>query len=494
MRGVQAQPAAVAPVMASYPEFYMGPVGTLLAKDLVKPEFKGNWHDFAVKFNLFLQNLALAQNLTEDMKLMLLASSLDQGSQLELQRRQELGERVQFQEFWNWLSRRHGGDMQASLRDDLRALRLQNEGKLTLAAWRDFEAKFKLIYSRMENPAEEEAQNLILQQLPDLLRKGIFRQQQKKDEQTPMLRLREIPGLNLDRAKGLVQKAIGPEEPVVVSGAGGGFIIKLFSARARDLLMLRNNSSLAGGHVVKLTVHEYRFSLEEIFRHVENELKCQEKSDNLGRSWGGKSTTPNFDSRKEEASQIFEVKIQDKRSPVQPARPATPPASKNSALTETSTPLSEGGPERGRPRERNGADRGPTPSPARSDRDARYGGQPGKGKGNNHHSAPSQGKGGRGTPSGGKGSSPGGKGKGGGRPENPRQASRSPSRENPCANCGASDHWWRNCPNGTWCAFCNSQSHAYAECQWKNRGGQPRGDRSPRDTPQEASTARRRSA
>ena len=111
VRGVQTQPAAIAPVVAApvFSEFFMGPVGAFLAKDLVKPEFRGNWHDFAVKFNLFLQNVALGQTLTEDLKLMLLAGSLDQGSQLELQRRQELGERVQFQEFWNWLARRHGG-------------------------------------------------------------------------------------------------------------------------------------------------------------------------------------------------------------------------------------------------------------------------------------------------------------------------------------------------------------------------------------------------
>ena len=496
VRGIQTQPAAIAPVMASPfgSEFFLGPVGALLAKDLVKPEFRGNWHDFAVKFNLFLQNVSLAQNLTEEVKLMLLAGSLDQGSQLELQRRQELGERVQFQEFWNWLARRHGGDMQSSLRDDLRGLRLQNDGKLTLAAWRDFEAKFKLIYSRMENPAEEEAQNLVLSQLPDLLRKGIFRQQQKRDEQTPMLRLKDIPGLNLAKAKELVQTAIGSEEPVVVSESGSSFIIKLFSARARDLLMLRNNSSLAGGHQVRLTVHEFRFSLEEIFRHVENELRCQEKSDNLGRGWGGRPAPPTFDFKKDEPSQIFEVKIQDSRAPAQNFAPKAPQAPKNSEAAEKSAPQ-ENGSDRGRPRERTGADRAPTPSPARSDGGARYSGQPGQGKGKgNERSASSHGKGGRGTPTSGKGWTPG-KGKGGGQPGAGRQASRSPSRENPCANCGAPGHWHRDCPNGTWCCFCGTGTHTFGDCYSKSRAGDPYGpDRTPREPSRGETPARRRSA
>jgi hypothetical protein len=333
---------------------------------------------------------------------------------------------------------------------------------------------------------------LVLQQLPDLLRKGIFRQQQKKDEHTPMLRLKEIPGLTLDKVRALVQAAIGSEEPVVVTEVGGGFIVKLFSTRARDLLMLRNNSSLGTGHTVRLTVHEYRYNLEEIFRHVENELRCQEKSDSLGRGWGGKITVPTPDPRKDETSHIFEVKMQDKRPMSQPAQPSPVPVPKT---PETPSVFPEEV-VRGRPRDRTEPSREPTPSPARSE-GTRSGRGTGKGEGNYNRTASSHGKGGRGPPPGGKGSAPAGKGKGNNRSDSARQASRSPSRQNPCANCGAPDHWRRDCTNGTWCTWCRSNTHTYADCRSRGRGGPPRGDRAPVEAPGNPSwttTPRRQSA
>jgi hypothetical protein len=94
-----------------------GPVAAALAKDLVKPELRGNFHDFALKFPLYLQQLSAGQPLTDEVKLILLSSCLDQGGQLELQRRYELGERVRFQDFWNWLAQKYGEDVQASLRE-----------------------------------------------------------------------------------------------------------------------------------------------------------------------------------------------------------------------------------------------------------------------------------------------------------------------------------------------------------------------------------------
>jgi hypothetical protein len=65
-----------------------GPVAAAVVKNLVQPEFKGdNFHDFAIKFPLYVQQIALGQVLNEDLKLQLLAPCLNQGAQLELQRR-----------------------------------------------------------------------------------------------------------------------------------------------------------------------------------------------------------------------------------------------------------------------------------------------------------------------------------------------------------------------------------------------------------------------
>jgi hypothetical protein len=139
VRPVQAYPSGMAPLipMIQSTGGLYGPVAAAVVKNLVQPEFRGdNFHEFAIKFPLYVQQISVGQVLNDDLKLQLLSPCLNQGAQLELQRRQEMGERVRFQDFWNWLAQKYGGgDVQASFKEELRSLRVQNEGKLTLAAW-----------------------------------------------------------------------------------------------------------------------------------------------------------------------------------------------------------------------------------------------------------------------------------------------------------------------------------------------------------------------
>ena len=59
VRPVQAQPIGLpSPFsMAQSPGILFGPVAAALAKDLVKPELRGNFYDFALKFPLYIQQL-----------------------------------------------------------------------------------------------------------------------------------------------------------------------------------------------------------------------------------------------------------------------------------------------------------------------------------------------------------------------------------------------------------------------------------------------------
>ena len=208
-QGAQPTPPMTGPSMG----MLLGPIGAALAKDLVKPELKGNFHDFAVKFPLYLQQLSAGQGpLPDEVKLTLLGSSLDLGGQLELQRRFEQGERVTFQSFWNWLTQKYGSDTQSALREELRTLRPEHEGKLHLAAWRDFESRFKLCYSRLESPNEDEACSLLLQKLPEAIRKAALREQMKRGDGHPHLKITRVPPGCYTEITQLIQGVLGPHE------------------------------------------------------------------------------------------------------------------------------------------------------------------------------------------------------------------------------------------------------------------------------------------
>ena len=460
--------ASLVPMVQPMGTLY-GPVAAAVVKNLVQPEFRGdNFHDFAIKFPLYVQQISIGQALSDDLKLQLLSPCLNQGAQLELQRRQELGERVRFQDFWNWLAQKYGGgDVQASFREELRSLRAQNDGKLTLAAWREFESRFRLVFSRIESPSEEEAQALVLQQLPEMIRRGIIREQARRGQDNPTVRLRGIPGFTTDHVSRLVQSVIGQGEPVGVTQQKDSFLLKLFSRKAMELLMAKNGSFLGSGHQVKLTPHETKLGLDEVFRQAEEELRCQEKSDNLGRGWGGRGSSSTPDSRRDfDISAVSEVKAHDSRPPLPPSAPMPsrlapeptpirPPSFDSRYDSRASRP--QGGKGQGA--------RARTPSPG-----------PGPGRNNQDRpQSPRKGSGGKGW--GGKGSSwtnppaangKGGKGqdtgKGGASPRrSDSQPRSSPSRERPCYCCGADDHWARDCPI-KWCQNCQGDGHVSRDC------------------------------
>ena len=484
VRPVQAQPIGLpSPFsMAQSPGILFGPVAAALAKDLVKPELRGNFYDFALKFPLYIQQLSAGQALTDEVKLILLSSCLDPGAQLELQRRQELGERVRFQDFWNWLAQKYGGDVQASLREELRALRVQNDGKMTLAGWREFESRFRLVHSRLESPSEEEAQALVLQQLPDAIRRGIIREQARRGQSTPTARLRGIPGLTIAHVIRLAQDVIGQGEPVSATPEKDSFLIKLYSRRAMELLMARNGSLLAGGHQVKITPQEAKLSLDEVFRHAEDELRCQEKSDTFGRFWGGRGPVQNSEARRDfDVSGVSEIKIQDTKAPTSGMAARPSPEASSTSPSNFDSRYEHRASRDPQPVKGSGArPRIPSPTPYGRDHPPSPRGVQGKGKGKGPASI------GQSSPKGGKGQ---GYGKAGGRRSSSEgSASRigySPSRERPCACCGAADHWARECPN-KWCENCNVGGHSSRECT----RGQPEGKAQDAPRPREATPPR----
>jgi Zinc knuckle len=244
-----------------------------------------------------------------------------------------------------------------------------------------------------------------------------------------------------------------------VTDRGEGFLIRLSSRTALERLMMRNGATLIGGSVVRITPHEVKLSLDDLFRSVENELRCQERSDSYGRSWGGPSeSTP---------TTVQEVRS----SEVRPKAPEAPPVESGETPGKGST-SSSGGVGKGKSK----GGRSPSPGTDGSQRGSFEGYMFPRGKGRGKDGAPSSPKGGpRGDYREGRYVTPY-------RSSRDRSATpvraRSPSKEHPCVICGEADHWVRDCPHRAkqLCYSCRDVGHIAKFCpkgEGAKRAGTP---------------------
>ena len=257
----------------------------------------------------------------------------------------------------------------------------------------------------------------------------------------------------------MVKAAIGDGETVRVTSRGDGWLVKLHGRGARESLLAMNGRSLANGLTQRISVVEDKMSLDDLFEWVENELKCQERSDSYGRSWTGWQEDTGRGERREATavqslSQVrtllpprllsqpsLRVVVSTGRPRLEPMLPpvrvrtaAVVPGSTMIDLqvagTAPPSPRGKGGGKGGK-----GASGRPrTPSP-----------------GDRREAA---------TSSSSNGSA--------GRPRTP-----SPRRE--CHLCGDPKHSARHCPqfSESQCFLCNKKGHWKAECPQRSAGGTP---------------------
>ena len=151
-----------------------------------------------MKFRRFLRDASLGGNpLEEETKLQFLQAALDEAGSIELQTRREKGP-VRFQEFWNWCCARYGGDEQRESLEQLRRLKPRNEGRLTLPDWRDYTAKFRQIYERLDNPPYEEAWRLLMESIPQRLRDKVIRKVEDRKQNNTSLKINGLRGYEVE--------------------------------------------------------------------------------------------------------------------------------------------------------------------------------------------------------------------------------------------------------------------------------------------------------
>jgi hypothetical protein len=235
------------------------------------------------------------------------------------------------------MCQKYGGDTQSAIKDELKNLRPKTEGKLTLEAWREFEAHFKLLYSRLENPSEEDAYNLVAEKMPETQRRSCIREQDRRNQDRPTLKLKgvtnitNVPDATTEDVRDLVAATVGTGENFQVARDGQNFRIQLHSSRAAELLLMKNGSTLLTGHKPQFTQVQAKLTLDELFQRVETELRCQQQSDSLGRGYNGWQNQPreNRSRSMDRRGYVREVKEEEKtksrsRTPPSRSRPNSP--------------------------------------------------------------------------------------------------------------------------------------------------------------------------
>ena len=450
-----------APMAGQYALAYGGPLGTLYAaaqNDM--PRFNGrNYTDFIRKWGPWLQDVAgLHGALSDEVRLRLFESAADDGVRFEIQRQRERGGVVKYQTIFSWFIQKYGGDTESEAVADLKNLRLQYEGKLTNVEFIPFAQQFRLMYERQDTIPLEEAARILLAQVPDQMRQRVLNEQGRRTEGQPRVRLAGMSGISREEVIEFVTQTLirkGCVAEVTVTTKGEQFIVAVANKAAMEALLACNGRTAEtpqGTVGPRITTMEATMNLEEIATFIEKDLRTQDRSSQIAK-----------------VSTVWQENAKVRAVERKPATPAVAPVPDATPTAKPSTPTSAQRPVTPTRREtgnnrRNDRIEGnwwsdqPRGGGGRSG-GGWYGGYAEQERGRTNGEG---GKGGKGGGKGGKGKGNDGKGKGKGGDRSvsrerqgasdqsgrggTRRRSATPSREQPCHNCGSPLHWRMECP------------------------------------------------
>ena len=398
-----------------------------LSRQLQQPQFTGDWIEFIQQFDDYIEGLATSSGaahpgaMDEHAKLRLLVGSVGEINQREFRLRREAGEDMSYAGFRAWLAHRYGGELRSTAREQLRALRPRMEGKLRQEDWRDLWSRFKLLWSRVEDPSDEEARNWVLDRIPGAFRERLLREEAKKAKRNPTLKVGELPGIDASTLAQFCRTYVGDASHVSVHPASRGFLVQVGSAMESQNMLTLIQKMLNGGRVLHVTPTSSIFLQKKFFGWMDAELGAQAASDGYGKAW---STIQKDDRRSVRAAENQAPSNQEPASPkvASSNKSATPPRRlSNTGQRQPSPTTNKPAPSSRDPARPQG---GRKPEPSRGER-------PGPNR--------------PGTP-----------------PRSPRDQSRQPSPY-ACTICGEKTHKNMDCPMHT-CGACREKGHNYLNC------------------------------
>ena len=348
--GPQAQVRAINVPQAPPVGLLFSPLMQMLSNNLKPPMLeKDHFMDFKLKFPTFLVQASAGQTgLTDDMKLGVLKICIPEGAQVELQRREEEHTRghappPKFNDFWNWLCRTYGSgkDEQTVLKEELRTLKPENAGKLTLESWNAYMAQFKLLQYRLEDPNERELIEWVQSKVPHNIRNRLIGREVSQSESRPLLKVTGVDGVPLpvlDEALIDMLETVKFRTTFTLEPCRGGYLIKCSDNRAEDIFLRYGGLLMKSGHRPQFSFMEQKMSLQEVFSFVTQHLQANERSDQVCRMHGDWEVKPW--SKKEKVQEpMYAVRTVTATPPVTPVPgPIVPPTTLNPSASSGSIP------------------------------------------------------------------------------------------------------------------------------------------------------------
>ena len=112
------------------------------------------------------------------------------------------------------------------------------------------------------------------------MRQACLKEQAKR---VPLIKICGLKGATVAQVGGLLRRLVG-DDLLDIYPKGNNVMVKVRSRHAVGVLMNKNGEALVSGEVLRISQSEFHFTHEELLDWVENELRCQEKADNLGRT------------------------------------------------------------------------------------------------------------------------------------------------------------------------------------------------------------------
>ena len=192
------------------------------------------------------------------MKLGVLKMCIPEAAKMELQRREEEHTRGQalapkYNDFWNWLCRHFGSgkDDQQVIKEELRTLKPENSGKISLEAWKAYMAEFKLLQHRLEDTNEKELIEWLQGKVPHNIRNRLIGREVSQSESRPLLKVTGVDGM----PQAMVQRALSDMLDTVrfrttfeLEPCRGGYLIRCGDNTAEDVFLKYGGLLLKTGH------------------------------------------------------------------------------------------------------------------------------------------------------------------------------------------------------------------------------------------------------
>ena len=287
------------------PGLTFSPAMTMIANNLKPPKLEGtNFSEFSMEFPEFLRNSVPGQEeLPDNMKLALLKQSIPEGDQIQLRIREEnhqrgTGPAPTYIEFWNFLCKQYtkGKDNETVINEQLRTLRPEVAGKggnITLDSWKRYSSKFQLLLHRLEHPDLSSLVTTLQARTPHHIRPRLIAEEEKRNSKTPVVKMTGVRGIPLETIRTCVNAILRARNfqcEFRVEPRTDGFNIHVYDNRGEDVLLQFNGKDIWEGDrklaTPRFTRSAQRMDIEDIFEFVENQIRIQDRSDEVARMMG----------------------------------------------------------------------------------------------------------------------------------------------------------------------------------------------------------------